>query len=247
MWSRALSELARGVARLIYPNTCLVCDAPEVSPDDFRHGLCKDCLRSVTNDPFPACPWCAATVGLHTDTRDGCGACRGASLGVRGVIRLGPYNGRLRDAVLRMKSAGGEGLAELMGRVFWEAACDRLGTMGVDVVVPVPLHWWRRWGRGFNQSAAVARELASGLNVPCVSGFLRRVRYTPQQVQPTASARRENVRGAFRAKSRASLAARTVLLVDDVMTTGSTLGEAARVLQEQAGAARVVGAVLARQ
>jgi len=152
----------------------------------------------------------------------------------------------LRDAVLRMKSAAGEGLAEMMGRVFWEVACARLREFGVGVVVPVPLHWRRRLWRGHNQAAGIARELAAGLGVRCEPWVVRRIRHTPQQVQPTAAARRENVRGAFRAESGSSFAGRPVLLVDDVMTTGSTASEAARVLRA-AGAESVVVAVLARR
>lgn len=246
MWCRALAELARGVGRLIYPRACLICDAPEADRIDFRHGLCSECLRAVTTDPVPSCPWCAATVGPHADTSDGCPACRRESLGFAAAVRLGPYEGRLRDAVVRMKSPGGEGLAEMMGRVMWETRGVRLGGAGVAAVVPVPLHWRRRWTRGYNQATAVARELAAGLGVPFAPGVLRRIRHTPQQAQPTASARRENVKGAFRAGAPASLAGRTILLVDDVMTTGSTVGEAARTLRA-AGVGAVAVAVLARR
>jgi ComF family protein len=168
------------------------------------------------------------------------------ALGFDAAARLGPYDGRLREAVIRMKSSAGEGLAEMMGRVFKEAVCPRLRTEGVGLVVPVPLHWRRRWERGHNQSESLGRELAGGLGVGFSARVLRRVRHTPQQVQPSASARRENVKGAFRAGSGASLAGRTVLLVDDVMTTGSTAGEAARTLR-RAGAERVIVAILARR
>jgi ComF family protein len=116
----------------------------------------------------------------------------------------------------------------------------------IDLVAPVPLHWWRKWTRGYNQSESVARELASTIQVPFAPRLLRRVRWTPQQVQPTREARRENVKGAFRTAKGARLAGKTVLLVDDVMTTGSTLGEAARTLRD-AGAERVAVAILARK
>jgi ComF family protein len=245
MWLRRLAELAHGVGQLVFPNACLICDAPEADRADFRHGLCSECQRALAADPYPACPRCAATVGPHTDTSDGCAVCRGHSLGFEAAVRLGPHDGRLRDAVVRMKSAAGEGLAEMMGRVFWEAASDRLRTAGVEVVVPVPLHWRRRWSRGYNQAAAVARELARGLHVP-FGEALCRIRNTPEQVGSSAASRRENVRGAFRANRRSDIAGRTVLLVDDVMTTGSTAGEAARMLRA-AGASRVVVAVLARR
>ena len=246
MWLRGLRELARGIAQLLLPNSCLICDTPEGERTDFRHGLCNDCHRAVTHDPRPACPRCAATVGPHADTSEGCATCRSLSLGFGGAVRLGPYEGPLRDAILRMKHSPGECLAEMMGRVFVETASPRWQTERIDRVVPVPLHWRRRWERGYNQSATVAREIATGLNVSYSPEVLRRIRYTPQQTQPSAAARRENVKGAFRAKSGASLAGVTVLLVDDVMTTGSTLAEAARTLR-QAGAKRILAAVLARR
>ena len=95
-------------------------------------------------------------------------------------------------------------------------------------------------------NASALRELADGLKVAFVPHLLRRVRWTTQQVQPTRAARRENMKGAFRVRSGARIAGKTILLTDDVMTTGSTLGEAARALRD-AGAARVAVAVLARK
>jgi ComF family protein len=116
---------------------------------------------------------------------------------------------------------------------------------GADVVIPVPLHWWRRFRRGYNQSEALASRLAYRMRLPCRPGWLRRIRHTPQQTAQTPSERRENVRGAFRARSWARLRGKVVLLVDDVLTTGTTCNEAARALRG-AGAAQVVVAVLAR-
>jgi ComF family protein len=246
MWLQGLKELARGVAHLILPNACLICDGPEGDRTDFRHGLCCDCYRAVTHEPFGACLRCAATVGPHTDTADGCLVCRDESLGFAGATRLGPYDTRLRDAILRMKSALGESLAEAMGRVFAEQAWKHWENAGIELVVPVPLHWWRRLARGYNQSASVARELANSLKVEFAPELLKRVRDTPKQFQKSATARRENVKGAFRARSGARLKGRCVLLVDDVMTTGSTVAEAAKTLKD-AGARRVTVAVLARR
>src|SRR4051794_23612017 len=71
MW-RVAAGFARNVAQWIYPNSCLVCDAPEGDSSDFRHGLCNDCFLAVMTDPFGACPWCAKTIGPHTDTTHGC-------------------------------------------------------------------------------------------------------------------------------------------------------------------------------
>jgi len=246
MWFGAFTELGRGIAQVIFPNACLLCDRAEVDRPNFRHGLCKVCYAGMCHDPHSSCPKCAASLGPHTETRAGCAACRGQPFAFDSAIRLGPYDNVLRDAVLRMKLVSGEGLAEQMGRVFWEAACEQLSNAGATIVIPVPLHWRRRCARGHNQAAGVARELAFGLGIEFARSAIHRVRNTPQQGQPSASARRENVKGAFRVRTGARITRSTVLLVDDVMTTGSTLSEAARTLKA-AGAEKVVVAVLARR
>lgn len=241
---QALSELVHGALSWAFPSACLVCDAPEGS-DGLRHGLCPTCAIAVATDPLPCCPRCAQTVGPHANTAEGCTECRSQSFAFDRAFRFGPYEGPLREAVLRLKHLNGEGLADLLGRAFAESRGADLRAAGTGCVVPVPLHWWRRWTRGYNQAEAVARELAAGLGVPMLRA-LRRTRRTPQQLQPSREARRENVRGAFRAVRGATVLGKTVLLVDDVMTTGSTLHEAARTLRA-AGAAEVVVAVLARR
>jgi ComF family protein len=112
-----------------------------------------------------------------------------------------------------------------------------------DCVVPVPLHWWRQWRRGFNQSALLARRLG-----PPVYPWLQRIRATVSQTALPLSRRHANVRGAFclsRSAAIARLEHRHVLLVDDVITTGATLEACARVLRA-AGAAGVSALVVAR-
>ena len=246
MTIRGASELLRGFAQYVFPNSCLICNRSETENSNFRHGLCSDCIREVSPSDDLACPRCAMTIGPHTDTTGGRSECRGESLGFQSVIRLAPYEGKLREAILRIKSSHGESLAEMLGQVFWERTSVKLGSTGVQLVVPVPLHWRRRWSRGYNQASAIARPVATGLGVKFAPGLLKRIRHTPQQLQPSASARKANVRGAFRIKRGASLRDVPVLLVDDVLTTGSTASEAARTLRE-AGASKVVLAALARR
>jgi ComF family protein len=159
-------------------------------------------------------------------------------------VRLGPYEGLLRQLVLRMKSYSGEGLAEVVGRLWVEHGQARLRELGAEIVIPVPLHWTRRWARGYNQSETLGRELAARLRLPFRPRWLRRRRRTPKQTHQSPTARRENVHNAFVVAAWAQLRGKTVLLVDDVLTTGSTAHEAARALRS-AGAARVVVAVLA--
>jgi ComF family protein len=185
-------------------------------------------------------------VGPYVNLEDGCNACRDQSFHFESVVRLGAYDGLLSQVILqRLKYAPGEGLAEVLGELWASHLEKRLRDVKADVIVPVPLHWWRRWTRGYNQSEVLAQALANRLRVPCKPGWLRRVRNTPQQVGQSTTARRENVRNAFSAPAWAELHGKTILLVDDVLTTGSTASDAARALRT-AGAARVVVAVLAR-
>ena len=243
---RAGVELARHAVGLLYPSSCLVCDSPDREGFPVRHGLCTECRRAVVTDPYPTCPRCAQTVGPHSDTADGCGECRASGFPFDAAVRLGPYAGKLRDAVLRMKLLSGEGLADRLGQLLAHERATALRALGVEVVVPVPLHWWRRWTRGYNQSESLAREIARSLALEFGNRALRRVKFVTQHAQPTRAARLASMEGAFRAGRGARLTGRTVLLVDDVMTTGGTASAAARALRK-AGAARVVLAVAARR
>ena len=111
-------------------------------------------------------------------------------------------------------------------------------TEGERLLVPVPLHRSRLWGRGFNQSALVARELSRRLAIESRPMLLRRVRRTPALKGMSPVQRRRTVAGAFRVTNRAAVAGKTIILVDDVLTTGSTAEACARALK-RAGAARV--------
>jgi ComF family protein len=228
----------RGLLDLLYPPRCLLCgQAPR-----GRERFCDACEAGLFHDPHQCCPRCAARVGPFALTDGACAACRAESVPFLATVRLGPYVGPLRDAVLRIKSNSHEGLAELLGERLAEAHADRLRAMALDAVVPVPLHWWRRLKRGYNQSAAVAHGIGSRLGVARRYWWLWQGRSTKPQKALSAAQRRENVKGAYVATRR--LDGLHVLLVDDVMTTGATAAEAARALR-RAGA-RVSVAVLAR-
>jgi len=238
----ALITLARGLLQIFYPNLCWICRQP-LPPE--QPAFCPPCREALLTDPRPSCPRCAATVGPFADLETGCPACRAEEFAFDRAVRLGTYEGPLREVILRLKTAHGEGLAEIVAGEWAAGAAEKLRALGIHCVVPVPLHWWRRWQRGYNQSDALGRALAKVLCSPFHPYGLRRLRKTAMQVHLSVTKRRENVRGAFEARRTVALAGKTVLLVDDVMTTGSTAHEAARALR-RAGAARVVVAVLAR-
>lgn len=175
------------------------------------------------------------------DEKGRCGLCRRGARGFDSAYSFGFYEGPLRELIHLFKYGGVQTLATPLGR-FLAQALPR--DEQFDVIVPMPLHWRKRWRRGFNQSTLLAREISRRIQVP-VRRAVRRVRFTSAQAGLTNAKRRENVSGAFRARGRGPLKGMRVLLVDDVMTTGATAASCARALR-MAGAGRVVLLTLAR-
>jgi ComF family protein len=132
-----------------------------------------------------------------------------------------------------------------MAELLWGSAKERLADFAPDVVAVVPMHWRRRLFRGVNSPELVAERLAAGLSCSLAVGMLRRTRNTPPQADMPPAQRFTNMRGAFRTRRGHRLQGASVLLVDDILTTGATCSEAAKVLRGL-GAADVVVAVLAR-
>ena len=196
-------------------------------------------------EPVPG-PWCASC-GATTARGGVCGDCAEDRLPLDAVRSAGLLRGPLRRAVHRLKYAGretaGRALASLLVQPAAAVGAVTAVTAGADVVVvPVPLHAERERERGFNQAQVLAAPLAEALGLELRRTVLR-VRATPSQVGLSRPQRRVNVRGAFAAAERVN--GQVVLLVDDVTTTGSTLGSAAAACRE-AGAAAVYGVTLAR-
>jgi hydroxymethylbilane synthase len=236
---RWLGSVRRAVDTLVFPWECLVCggpagDAPFCAP-------CRDELRDASG---LTCARCAMPLGPFADRRGGCSECRGRSLGFDRAIALGPYQGPIRQLCLELKHQRNAWIAPWLMDVLIEGRGE-LGREAEDAwVVPVPLHWRRRWRRGYNQADALAERLAKRLEIR-LAHPLRRVVATPPLARAGRTERARLLRDAFRARSSAGLKGRTVLLVDDILTTGATCGAAARALK-RAGAARVVVVVIGR-
>jgi predicted amidophosphoribosyltransferase len=127
----------------------------------------------------------------------------------------------------------------------WRQCGERIAQAGAHVVVPIPLHWRRRWAQRTNSAAVLAEILSGRLGLPHADGLHRRRRYTKRQFDLTPHQRWDNVRHAFCVRAGYHLQRANVLLVDDILTTGATCSEAAHTLRK-AGAAGVTVAVIAR-
>lgn len=158
------------------------------------------------------------------------------------LLASGVYEGFLHDLVVRLKYRKEERLAVLLGR----RMAETLGSKpSYDVILPVPLHAARLRERGFNQSVLLARRVGKALGIPVDAFVLRKVKATPAQATLSLGERMGNLKGAFQVEKASSVRGKSVLLVDDVATSGATLNEAARVLKK-AGAKSVEAVVAAR-
>ncbi len=240
---RAARGLGTAGLDLLFPPRCACCDADLPSGRDGLL-LCVDCRLVLAPDSWPCCRRCGAGP-TEGESPDGCPRCRDARLRFDAVVTLGAYGDELRSVVLRMKRPSGESLAAAMGRLLASRRGRQLADLRPDVIVPVPMYWIRRLGRGTNSPEIVADRVGRSLRVRVSRRCLSRRRNTLPQASLSPRERFRNVRGAFRVRAGYDLRGLGVLLVDDILTTGATCSEAARMLK-RAGAARVAAAVVAR-
>jgi ComF family protein len=219
---------------------CQFCSA--VLDDSRTFPLCPACSALLAPRPGGYCPACGTCFDDPASAVSLCLACRMSPPPWTGMAFHGPYEGALRDLVHRHKFDHDLGLGALLSRLIrqaWELrAQERPG-----MILPVPMMPGPVFRRGFNQSAELARMLGRHLGLRPVLSGLRKLRETCAQSSLGRAARSRNVTGAFAAD--ACVRGRHILIVDDVMTTGATLGECARACLE-AGAVRVDVFVLAR-
>lgn len=210
-------ELLRqaGIALLdvLYPPVCLICNA-------YAEPICEECRAQIQ----------AVPPGGEVP------------LGLTGVVSVGYHEEALRTAVLKLKFQRDVALVAPLGQLLAEVFWSFKGEWQADALVPVPIHWSRRWERGFNQSELLAQRVGRDLSLPVLPALVQ-VRKTPHQVGLGAAARRRNLRGAFTLRPQVDVRDQRLILVDDVRTTGSTLSECAAVLSS-AGAQAVYGLTL---
>jgi len=196
------------------------------------HAFCADCWRQVHFLGDSGCETCG--LPLEGTEAGQCGACLAQPPRIERTRAAVAYDDLTRGLAIRLKYGRKVALARTMSRYM---APLIEGEGGEQIIVPVPLHRTRLWGRGFNQAAMIGRELARRTGVAEAPFALRRVKRTPSLRGLSGNQRRRAVSGAFKA-DRAQIEGKTVILVDDVLTTGSTAEGCARALK-RAGAARV--------
>ncbi len=230
---------------LVVPRECPICEIYSEN-NHSSAPFCLDCRAELIDAASITCSRCAMTMGPYARRDGGCGECRGRSLGFDAAVALAPYQGPVRELCLKLKHEPNSWMAPWMADVLLEARPELRELTRDALVTPVPLHWWRHWQRGYNQAEELSRGLAERLDLSFVNA-LRKVVSTGKLAGLGRTERAKLLRNAFavRKTSARVLEGRTVVLVDDVLTTGATCGAAARALK-RAGAKRVIAVVIAR-
>jgi len=226
----------------LFPPRCPLCGAAIAA-----HGaLCSDCWQTLAMPGAPACSSCQRpfTAASHGTGATVCAPCLARPPRHDGIAAATLYNDASRRLILAFKRGGRIALAPLLARMM----LARLGQVDPDwTIVPVPLHRWRLWRRGFNQSALLGGEIARRTGARLAVDALLRIRATPGLGGLGRSQRARALKGSIRINPRCQqhLRGRKVVLVDDVLTSGATSDACVRVLK-RAGVQQVVVACFAR-
>ncbi|GIW95654.1 MAG: amidophosphoribosyltransferase [Pirellulaceae bacterium] len=240
-WAREFSDRA---LELLFPPVCRLC---HTLLEESEHGqpFCRSCQGRLVPFHWPLCQRCAHPLPEFVVAAERCPHCQDRDYAFSRAAAFGPYEGALREAVIRAKQRQYEPLAMALGRLLAERLAECWTEYRPDLIIPMPVHWWRRWQRGVNNVERIGEQVAARYQVPLACRIVYVKRRTAKQGTLLPQERFRNVKGAFRVRGAWRVRNRHVLLVDDVLTTGATAGEVARVLR-RAGALEVRVAVVAR-
>ncbi len=221
---------------ILYPPSCLICQTGQLRT------ICQDCYNQIIEAHAVGCRRCGAFTGKSLCQR----CANGNIFNFESAYAFGIYNGALRHAIHRLKYGRRRILGKELGRILAASIADSapFRSERIQSIIPVPLHSSRLRWRGFNQAELLADVLSVDLGYE-VLGALKRARKTPSQVHLRRTERAINVSNAFAVTEPNRVAGKSVLLVDDVLTSLATVNECARVLK-LAGADKVFVAALAR-
>ena len=236
MYGQALKSVGYRFLNLFFPRICVSCSCP-LDPLD-REYLCSACGRMIFWIAEPVCRVCGLPLEGNAGPYPLCPVCRESQPPYRTARSIFRFDGAGRDLILRYKYGKGTFLAPVLSRYLFKRGGRWYDWKEYDLIVPVPLHHRKVRERGFDQSRLLAAGLGRLTGIRFPKRILRRRRYTPSQTRLSARERKRNIAGAFEVKDQKVLLGRSILLLDDVFTTGATVEECARTLY-RAGAVRV--------
>ena len=233
----------KNISALLYPPRCGACKTL-LHPD---RKWCSQCWTQIARSTAREyCRACGSNLGPHQsiNSKGKCSVCRKLKLPFEGICRLGAYEASLSQAVINFKFHHSFSTGQILADMLAETLKEQSWIDTLDAFCAIPIHWTRRIDRGFNQSQILADRISQIIQIPVIK-LLKRKIPTIRQVGLSAARRKENVKNIFKQIKKWPVEGTSICLIDDVMTTGSTLSEAAKTLR-RAGAEKVYAAVLAK-
>jgi ComF family protein len=210
--------------------------------DFFLPRFCPSCNKKLLGNEIVVCPDCLSKIKIAEEERIESEYSRKfASNGaISGFTSLYVFekDKELQHIIHSLKYSNKFLTGKFLGYVLSSHLKYKISEWKIDFIIPIPLHHLKKAERGYNQSFYIAKGLGKGLNIPVKEGFIKRKRFTESQTTMTLNERQKNIEGAFKGKRNLNLEGKNILLVDDVITTGSTVLECGKVLL-QAGANKV--------
>jgi competence protein ComFC len=238
-----LTELKSGVLNLVFPLNCLLCRKYIRTTDPSGDVLCQNCLGTLQFNSPPFCLSCSRHLAESSSSL--CCHCRTAACHFNKNYSALLYTPALRRLILSFKYGNKTSLKTLFSHLVLSFINqNHLDMKKFDMVIPVPLSSARMRERGYNQAQLLASIIANHFGIPLSANNLLRCRHTPCQAALPPDARLTNVQGAFKINHSEIYRNQTLLVVDDVLTTGATVSEIARLLKSH-GAAHVETLTLA--
>lgn len=216
--------MIKWLANLLFPPKCIFCN--KILDINAEIYICKDCFTHITFKEDTSLKW-----GKGHDYYDG-------------VVCVCEYKGIIKDALLRFKFSNKPAYYRTFAGLLGKKIKEMTEWQKFDIIISVPLHPVRERTRGYNQSHLISRALSRELSIKDESRLLSRVKNTDSQSLLQRYDRLINVKDAFKVNDTSKIEGRAILLIDDVLTTGTTLNECSKVLK-QAGAKKIVAAVIA--
>lgn len=240
-----LKNLWETTLNLLYPPHCLCCGS-SLHREADRY-LCEGCKKGIAYIKNPRCPKCGAGLAPYSRTENGCMYCNTLQLRFDTAFSAAYFHGAVKELIHCFKYSKKEYLIKPLMDITSKALETGIPfPVNPHWIVPVPLHWRKKMQRGFNQAELLAQYIGRNLGIKMLPRCLSRLRDTHPQTSLSTTQRKENVKGAFRVRAPSNcIKGKTVLLVDDVLTTGLTASECAWALK-RAGVERVYVLTVAR-
>jgi ComF family protein len=220
---RPVRILLSSLVNVVFPPVCLHCR--RLSPEGLTGGICAGCWAAIRTWEEGQCQRCGSGTGSPL-----CRDCLIPGWGCQDIRTIGPFEAPMSEAIHMLKYSDARSVARRLGAMMAGRLSRSDRYRQADLALAVPLHEARKRERGYNQAQLLAEQLGKALGIPAPEGLIARAKHTKSQTTLNKEQRRRNVEGIFAVHNPDRIEGRSIILVDDVLTTGATIGSCGHAL-----------------